>query len=73
MDTLRTLGREHSNKRGIRPGDPRCEHDKPMLVENTEGGQRYARCLCCQAAGPQRPNSKAARQALLVMGARRPS
>jgi hypothetical protein len=38
MDTLRTLGGEHSNERGIRPGDPLCEHDKPMLVERAEGG-----------------------------------
>jgi hypothetical protein len=69
MGTLKLFDRGHSIERGVRPGDPQCDHDKPMVIEKTDVGQRYARCLCCQAIGPQRPNPQAARQALQEWGA----
>jgi len=47
----------------------RCKHSFPILVVNVEGGKQ-ARCLGCQALGPVRVNSEAARKALLVLGAR---
>ena len=51
-------------ERGVRPGDPRCTHNYPIMVTKTETGC-YARCLKCLAEGPERPFSEAARLALL--------
>ena len=53
-----------SEERDIRPGDPRCTHDYPILVTKTKTGC-YARCLKCLSEGPERPFSEAARLALV--------
>ncbi len=54
-----------------RQSNPRvgCDHRYHITVIFTELGC-HARCLDCEALGPERPSSKAARQALLVLGAR---
>lgn len=44
------------------------EHDQPLLMNATDTGSYYARCLACLAIGPERASSEAARQALLVIG-----
>jgi hypothetical protein len=54
-----------NEEREIRPGDPRCTHDYPILVTKTKTGC-YARCLKCLAEGPERPFSEAARVALVA-------
>jgi hypothetical protein len=59
-----------SEERDIRPGDPRCTHDYPILVTKTETGC-YARCLKCLTEGPERPFSEAARFALVASEGRR--
>ncbi len=51
-------------ERGVRPHDPGCTHNYPIMVTKTETGC-YARCLKCLAEGPERPFSEAARLALL--------
>ena len=51
-------------ERGIRPGDPGCTHNYPIMVTKTETGC-YARCLKCLAEGPERPFSEVARLVLL--------
>jgi hypothetical protein len=64
------LKREHPNhERGIRRGDPRCEHSDPILGVNTKTRLYYARCRRCLIAGPERSSEEAARKALLVLGA----
>jgi hypothetical protein len=45
----------------------RCNH-RSLAMVFTELGC-HARCLSCGTIGPERPSSKAARQALLVLGA----
>jgi hypothetical protein len=63
--------RETLRGRGMKPGASYwCEHDYPMLANPTGTGSYYARCLRCLAIGPERASSEAARQALLMMGAR---
>jgi hypothetical protein len=64
-------GRGSSNKRGIHPGASWCEHDAPVLMNPTETGSYYARCLLCLAIGPECPNSEEARRTLKVVGAGR--
>ena len=61
--------RESSRGRGITPGASWCDHDKPMMVNPTQTGSYYARCLGCLQVGPERPSSNAARQALLASSA----
>ena len=51
-------------ERGVRPGDPGCTHNYPIMVTKTETGC-YARCLKCLAEGPERAFSEAARLALV--------
>jgi hypothetical protein len=51
-------------EQGVRPGDPECTHNYPIVVTKTETGC-YAHCLKCLAEGPERPFSAAARHALL--------
>jgi hypothetical protein len=63
------IGETSKLQRGLTPGNPRCEHDAPIVVTPTETGY-YARCLRCQELGPERPNSEAARRALVVRGSR---
>jgi hypothetical protein len=65
--------RESSRGRGINPGASWYDHDKPIMVNATQTGSYYARCLACLQVGPERPSSNAARQALLVLGASRDS
>jgi hypothetical protein len=65
--------RESSRGRGINPGASWCDHKKPIMVNPTQTGSYYARCLGCLQVGPERPSSNAARQALLVLGASRDS
>jgi hypothetical protein len=48
-----------------------CDHNYPILVTPTETGRYYARCLACLTAGPERPSSEAARNALQIPGASR--
>ena len=45
----------------------RCDH-RSLAMVFTELGC-HARCLRCGTIGPERPSSKAARQALRVLGA----
>lgn len=54
-------------KSGPSVGGCRCNH-RSLAVVFTELGC-HARCLSCGTIGPERPGSKAARQALLVLGA----
>ena len=61
--------RESSRERGIHPGSSWCDHKNPMMVNATQKGSYYARCLACLQIGPERPSSMAARQALQVLGA----
>ena len=60
--------RETLRRRGINPRASWCKHDNPILVSSTETGSYYARCLVCLETGPQRLDSEAARQAILVLG-----
>ena len=55
---------------GVRYEAPWCTHEYPMLVSDTEAGCCYARCLRCLSTGPECPNEKDARRALLVLGVR---
>ena len=55
--------------RKSRDGKIPCKHNFPLLVRNVEDGKQ-AQCLKCRALGPARPNSDAARKALLVLGAK---
>jgi hypothetical protein len=48
----------------------RCEHDALVLAINPHTRYCYARCLRCLFRGPERHSGKAARLALLVLGAR---
>lgn len=57
--------------RVTRPRAFRCEHNYPIEVTTSESGGYHARCLACGAIGPERPNSRGARQALVGMGTRR--
>ncbi len=61
------LRSETVRKPGPNVGDRRCNHSS-LAVVFTELGC-HARCLSCGTIGPERPSSKAARQALLVLGA----
>jgi len=54
-------------KPGLSVGGRRCNH-RSLAVVFTELGC-HARCLSCGTIGPERLSSKAARQALLVLGA----
>jgi hypothetical protein len=59
--------------RGINPRASSywCEHDNPIMVNATETGSYYARCLVCLAIGPVCAGpEEAARQALVLLGAR---
>jgi hypothetical protein len=66
---LRSRTRESSRGRGINPGASWCDHNKPIMVNATQTGSYYARCLGCLQVGPERPSSNAARQALLASSA----
>jgi hypothetical protein len=67
---LSTTRREPSRGRGINPRASWCDHKKPPLIVNpTETGSYYARCIGCLQIGPERPTSEAALQALQVLGA----
>jgi hypothetical protein len=65
--TVQTTSDEE--RRRIRPGEPECTHNYPIVVTKTQTGC-YARCLKCLGEGPERPFSEAARFAL-VAGERR--
>ena len=64
-------GREEAldYRRGARYEAPWCTHEYTMLVTDTEAGC-YARCLRCLSTGPEYPNAKEARGALLILGIR---
>jgi hypothetical protein len=47
-----------------------CAHSYPILVNITETGSRYARCLGCLTVGQERSSSVAAREALKDLGMR---
>jgi hypothetical protein len=58
-------------ERGVNPGSAAwCEHDKPILVNNTQSGSYYGRCLGCLAIGPESKDTDAARRALIGLGAK---
>jgi hypothetical protein len=62
--------RESSRGRGINPAASWCDHKKPTIMVNpTETGSYYARCLGCLQIGPERPTSEATLKALQVLGA----
>jgi hypothetical protein len=61
------LRSESVRKPELSVGGRRCNH-RSLAVVFTELGC-HARCLRCGNIGPERPSSKAARQALLVLGA----
>ena len=42
----------------------RCGHYYPIVVETTEGGNKRARCLGCEQAGPVRVDAPGAMRAL---------
>jgi hypothetical protein len=50
-----------------------CDHSYPVLVNITETGSHYARCLGCLTVGPERLSSVAAREALKALGVRNES
>jgi hypothetical protein len=52
-----------------RQNPSRCDHSYPALVNTTETGSHYARCLGCLTIGPERSSSMAARQGLKDLGA----
>jgi hypothetical protein len=47
-----------------------CDHSCPIVVNITETGSRYARCLGCLTVGQGRSSSVAAREALKDLGMR---
>jgi hypothetical protein len=61
------LRSKSARKPGPSVGGQRCDH-RSLAMVFTELGC-HARCLSCGTIGPERPSSKAARQALLVLGA----
>jgi hypothetical protein len=57
------------SERAAREAKGGCEHRGYPIVVDSEGGGRRALCLGCGAAGPIRPDTEEAREALLAMGA----
>ncbi len=54
-----------------RPATWRCGHRYPIVVSATEGGEKRARCLGCEATGPLRSGAPEAMRALREEGAKK--